>query len=159
MQNRLTFQQFYKLHSIRNTAKYYTFWCCTLTVWIKANSILHGNYITFYKLFWFYIYRSNLPLVTVLITAIRKTKQKSAAYNEANRSMDFRFRAWRNIAPNNPPIHHCWSWQLKNNVPVSIVRAEPFIIKLPEFQFADLRISDSIQAVQLNVKSELTNYK
>ena len=89
----------------------------------------------------------------------KKKKKKNAPHVEAKRSTEFHFGARRNIARNNPPIHHCWSWQLKNNVRVSIVRTEPFIIELPEFQFAGLHISDSIRAIQLNVKSELTNYK
>ena len=43
----------------------------------------------------------------------REKKNRPLLTLRRNDSMDFHFGARRNIARNNPPIHHCWSWQLK----------------------------------------------
>lgn len=84
-----------------------------------------------------------------------KRKKKICPLSSKRETFDgfsFDRRTRRNIGRNNPPIHHRWSWQLKNNARVSIVRAEPFIIELPEFQLAGLHISDSIQCYPVKCK-------
>lgn len=111
------------------------------------------------NIFDFSFVQDYLLLATVLITK-RDTRKKEKKRGEKKNSPlsskretfdGFSFDR-RNIGSNNPPIHHRWSWQLKNNARVSIVRAEPFIIELPEFQLAGLHISDSIQCYPVKCK-------